>query len=138
MESSTANADEDVCDETQYVIPIFASLVAWQSGDINTFLQVINAKEYPSHLREAIELLVRKSQSNKVVQILNREIDCWIIIEAGHSRFYEWPNSKVNRKDLGLLSKIYENRLQYPHSTGDDEVDDAIKKILEKAQQQEE
>gem|GEM_PF-6453336 len=67
-------------------------------------------------------------------QILNREIDYRIIVEAGHSRSYEWPDRERDSKSWGLLSKIYKNRLLYPYSSGDYEVDTIIKRILEETQ----
>jgi len=133
--SPTANANEDFYDSLQYATPVFDSLLVWQSGNTNAFYQAISAKDYPSGLRDMIEILVRNNRETEVAEFLNKELDLWIITEACHSRPSEkWPD-RENKKEWDFLTRIYENRLLHPHSARDGEGDAFIKEILEKTQQ---
>ena len=109
----------------------FDSLLAWQSGDTNQFQRLIHESEYDSHLRNAVRNSIEKGRGDEVLRWANLYLNNWIIVEASHSRNYEWPDNKTDRTAWELLSKIFANRQQYPFSTGDVEVDVRIKRILD-------
>lgn len=110
----------------------FDSLLAWQSGDTNEFHRILHESEYDSHLRDVVRNSIKKGSDDEVLRWVNLFLNNWIVVEAGHSRNYEWPDSETDRTAWELLSRIRVNRQQYPCSTGDIGVDATIKRILDK------
>ena len=127
---TAVTAYDYLCDVTRAL----DSLNIWQSGDTPAFLQSIAAQDYPSHLRDMIKVLIRDGREAEVTKFLNMDIDHWIIFEAGNTRPYKWPDRELDKDGWDLLARIYENRRQHPHSTGDDGCDATIKEILERTQ----
>jgi hypothetical protein len=134
LKAPIENASMYICERTLYLNFILDFLMAWQSGDTNAFYQIMIVKNDSSCFWDTIAFLVKQGRGGEVTQMLNREIDHWIIMEAGHSRAYDWPDREKDRDGWALLTKIYENRLQHPHSTGNNEGDASIKRILKKTQ----
>jgi hypothetical protein len=110
----------------------FDSLLAWQSGDTNEFHRLLHESEYDSQLRDVVRNSIKKGSDDEVLRWVNLFLNNWIVVEAGHSRNYEWPDSETDRTAWELLSRIHTNRQQYPCSTGDIGVDATIKRILDK------
>ncbi|MDD2601195.1 MAG: hypothetical protein PHO37_18550 [Kiritimatiellae bacterium] len=128
------HVDDTLFSQNEYIGLCFDSLLAWQSGNTNSFLRIIQSEKYDPHLRNAIEIAIKRGQNYEIPKKINLCINYWIIVEAGHSRNYEWPHQEADREDWGLLAKIFVNRQKYPCSTGDINTDATIKRILEKTQ----
>lgn len=110
----------------------FDSLLAWQSHDTNEFHRLLLENEYDSHLRNAVLDSIKKGSDDEVLRMVNLFLNNWIVVEAGHSRSYEWPDRETDRTAWELLSRIRVNRQQYPCSTGDMDVDATLNRILAK------
>lgn len=110
------------------------SLILWQSGDTNRFVHQINGANYDRQLRVAITQALKNGQDSKVSEWINRDIDLWIIMEAGNLRNYEWPDHQIDGEVCAFLLRVYEHRQKAPSPTaGDADCDALIGRILKKA-----
>jgi len=110
----------------------FDSLLAWQAGDTNQFHRLLHENEYDSHLRDVVRNSIKKGSDDEVLRMVNLFLNNWIVVEAGHSRSYEWPDRETDRTAWELLSRIRVNRQQHPCSTGDVDVDATLNRILDR------